>query len=101
MKLLIPFLLLCSSAQADVYLKLGIGWIDQIPAKVEIEAYQYHSSTIILSKEAQITIESPFTEIGIGYEKNTWHVELNRFGVLDDSNRSISTLKLYKNFYFE
>ena len=94
MKLLIPLLLLSSSVYAEFYVDLGIGWLSTLPAQVEIEA----KDTILFSKRAQVEIDSPFLEIGIGYDYKKYHIELNRFGVLDDTNKSITTFKLNKRF---
>lgn len=92
--LLLPLLFLSTSVYAEIYLDLGIGWLHTIPAEVEIEV----QDNILFEKSAQIRIESPFLEVGIGYEFRDYQIELNRFGVLDDTNKSITTFKLKKRF---
>ena len=78
------------------YLSLGGGYVQNLPMEAEAEV----NGAIVLEQRAEVEIDSPFLEFGAGYEHNDWHVEINRFGVLDNSDESITTFRIYKRIYF-
>ena len=82
------------------YVVTGGGWLHNLPMQGTAET-DFNGQTIIVEEEAVINIESPFLELGVGYEWDGYHIELNRFGILDDRERSITTFRFYKKFEFK
>lgn len=84
-----------ASQASGWYLDIGVGWLQELPTKASIEIHNNGFLIFEESQEASVNIESPFIDIGAGYEfKNNMYIELSRFGVLDDTSNSMTVFKV-------
>jgi len=90
----------CNPAQAGVYVDLGVDWLHNMPAKSRTDVrYEDDTIAVSISQEAEVNIDSPALELGLGYRtKNNYHFEVHRFGVLNDPKRSITVFRFYKRW---
>jgi hypothetical protein len=91
-------LLYCGSAQAvRYYVDIGGGWLDELPAESEVE----HNGQDIFSQKGTVNIDSPYLDLSIGVEFDSFYIEYRRFGTdLTDEKESISLFKIGKRIYF-
>ncbi len=98
---LILIMLSIGTANAGFYSDIGFGWIDPVTIKTSTEVTVIPLlPSIRVENEVEMPVNSAFSLISLGYEGNNYHVELNRFGVLDDRKKSITTIRFYKRFEF-
>lgn len=101
--LLILMLLLmagCStSAHAgELYLELGFGYFKDLPVEGSVEVNQQ----VVIEKRVIVDIEEPYGTLAAGVMSDTgWFAEINRFGVLDDRNQSITRIEFGKRWGWE
>ena len=79
----------------EVYIELGIGWIQNIPVKGSITIQQ----TLVVEEEVIVNIEQPYGTAALGImDDNGWYAEVNRFGVITDAKRSLTRYEFGKRW---
>ena len=89
--------------ETGFFLDLGMGYIENIPAKAEksVEITEIGLEAHV-EERASVAIREEFFLVGAGYEtKDHWQFYIERFGVLDDKVESITTFRISKRFYFK
>ncbi len=97
--IILAYILWPSDVVAGPYAQLGYGWIRDLPVENHSTITSYQTVLVEVESETTIRIETSFFDIAFGYRfNNDVHIEYYRFGLLDDTSQSISTLRLYKRW---
>lgn len=92
---LLAISILIPARAGEVYLELGIGWIQNIPVRGSITIQQ----TLVVEEEVVVNIEQPYGTAALGIIGDYgWYAEVNRFGVITDGNRSLTRYEFGKRW---
>lgn len=85
------------------YSDIGLGYVIDVPSKSKTRTETEGPVTMRLDQSATIDLDSPFPMIRLGYrwKSTNMHLEYERIGNLMQTNRSISTINVYKRWEWE
>lgn len=94
------FALLSANASAGPYIDFGLGYIQTIPGQASGTLTVNGEVVASEQRTTNIDLNSPFFMFKGGYHWDTtdFYLEIEKFGIIDDKEQSISSLRVYQRF---